>query len=507
MDTKVSDLYDAVGNDAHLGDALDAMRLELDADTMVLVCNRMDGPEACRHIVSRGVSDASLIEYEHHFHRHDLWVQAAIEKGWVRAGTVTCSDRLLPRRELEASYFWRAFLQRHDTVDSLSAIVEHPPEADALTFVTFHRRSGQARFGEREVLRLRAWQPHLANSFRLHRRLAPSLAFGRTLGQVFQACPQPMFVLSGEGLMSESNPAFARWQLGAGTLLRQGLGGRVECCIGGVWTGLAQAIAPVLEGAEPGVAVGLSGTDGAVVAQLACRAVQPTFMEPVAHRPHGAIVAVEATESGAPARIGDDQLARVRQLERQRIMRDLHDGVGSQLVGLKGLLARCAPGDQALLEQVDNALDEMRLAVDALQPSAQDLEALLGMLRYRIAPRMQAAGVVLGWDLPEQVSGFRVAPEHVFHLQRIVLEALTNVLKHADATHAVLRLRNRSDGVAGMVVEIEDNGAGLAQGARRGVGLGLENMHERARALGASLHIGSLPAGGTRVRLSLNQPA
>ena len=81
--------------------------------------------------------------------------------------------------------------------------------------------------------------------------------------------------------------------------------------------------------------------------------------------------------------------------ERQRIMRKIHDGVGSQLVGLLNMVVR--PGaDSALLQQhVQQALDEMRMAVDSLQPVHGDLVTVLATLRYRLQPRLDAAGIAL----------------------------------------------------------------------------------------------------------------
>ena len=76
--------------------------------------------------------------------------------------------------------------------------------------------------------------------------------------------------------------------------------------------------------------------------------------------------------------------------ERQRIMREIHDGIGSQLVGLLNMVSVEGGGDRRELEvQVRQALDEMRMAVDSLQPMDADLTTVLATLRYRLQPRLQ----------------------------------------------------------------------------------------------------------------------
>lgn len=502
MDDRIQKLYDAVGHDTALGDALDALRCALDARTYVLVSTRMDGSDPCKHILTRGVPEKSLLEYEYHFHRYDVWLQAALRMG-LRTGMVTCGDELVTPDELRASYFWRAFLTRYDTVDALSAMIELPPDADALTFITFHRGSGQARFGPDEKHQIQQWQPHLATALRQHRRLAPSLAFGRTLGQVFEACVQPMVVLSGQGIATLRNSAFERWRKNAGPLLRVDDSGHMQCAVSGDWRLASQLLSSVLSGREARARVLLSSDDGREVAQLVCHAVEPTFMEPTGTRERSTIALVEYWEPdrwGSGLAAWPDQpgaIAAARAQERQRIMRDLHDGLGVHLVGLRSLLGQMDAAPQLLVDQVDAAMDEMRMTVDALSPEGQDLCTLLGMLRFRISPRLEAAGLVLAWDVPPSLMDLQLSAEQVRHVQRIVLEALTNVLKHAQARVARIEVRQDQDGVE---VAIVDDGLGLSP-ERATSGRGLANMRKRAEWLGAALSLASGDQGGTAIRL------
>lgn len=185
--------------------------------------------------------------------------------------------------------------------------------------------------------------------------------------------------------------------------------------------------------------------------------------------------------------------------ERQRIMRDLHDGVGAQLVGLLNLVQQPEPQRAVLEEHVKAALDEMRLAVDSMQLTDGDLTTALATLRWRVQPRLQAAGLAMHWEVAQLPALPSMTPTTVLQVQRIVLEALTNVLKHAKA-RAVWVVCSAGDGGA-LTLEVADDGQGLPEGATAHGGHGLGNMRARAEAIGATLTLGPRAGGGTQVRL------
>jgi len=189
--------------------------------------------------------------------------------------------------------------------------------------------------------------------------------------------------------------------------------------------------------------------------------------------------------------------------ERQRIMREIHDGVGSQLVGLLSMVSQPEPDPAALQEHVKQALDEMRMAVDSLQPMHGDLVAVLATLRYRLQPRLQAAGIQVRWDVSQLPPLPQLSPQSVLQVQRILLEAFTNVLKHARATEVAVQARwvDGSGGqVPSVVLSLTDNGVGLPAEPATG-GHGVSNMQSRAAAIGAVLRVEPGEAGGTRVVL------
>lgn len=199
-------------------------------------------------------------------------------------------------------------------------------------------------------------------------------------------------------------------------------------------------------------------------------------------------------------------------VERQRLMRDMHDGVGSQLVGLLNVVHRGDARADVVEEHVRQALDEMRMVVDSLQPTHADLTVMLATLRYRMQPRLAAAGIELAWQMDRLPELPQPSPQVLLQVQRILLEAFTNVLKHARATEIRFRAEWCAGPTPGLQLSLSDNGVGIAgapddaEAAPR-AGRGLGNMQQRARAIGATLHIGHGASGGTCIRLDWPQPA
>jgi signal transduction histidine kinase len=186
--------------------------------------------------------------------------------------------------------------------------------------------------------------------------------------------------------------------------------------------------------------------------------------------------------------------------ERQRIMRDLHDGLGAQLFTSLSRAERGALPPEAMADTLRGSIDEMRIAIEALASEEADFRTAFGNFRFRWEQRLRDAGLVPHWmlDVPDEV--LRLPPHDALQLLRIAQEALTNVVKHARARQVQVGLRQRGDRLE---LTIEDDGLGLpAPGAAGGGGRGLLNMRRRAEQLGARLEIDP-QAQGTRVRLEL----
>jgi len=192
--------------------------------------------------------------------------------------------------------------------------------------------------------------------------------------------------------------------------------------------------------------------------------------------------------------------------ERLRVARELHDGAGQALTGLRLQLELALAGAQGAaqaaldrgLELVDAALAELRHAVTELRPPALERLGLAGALRnlcedFERHTRVPCALRVQGTldDLP---------PGAAQALYRIVQEGLTNVARHAQASEVGLRIRRDE---RGLTLQLEDDGRGCDEPAALGRGSGLQGIAERARFLGGSAQLRTTPGEGACLELSL----
>lgn len=190
------------------------------------------------------------------------------------------------------------------------------------------------------------------------------------------------------------------------------------------------------------------------------------------------------------------ELAQASAVERQRIMQDMHDGLGSHLLSSLAVVQRGGTGHQEIAGMLQECIDDMRLVVDALTPEDNDLLAALGTLRFRMAPRLAAAGIELDWQVSCPADSLELDPREGLSVLRIVQEAISNVLKHAGASRLTVSI---DAGERALEIRIADNGRGFAEDTS-GPGRGLGNMKKRAAAIGASLDIAS-SSGGAHIRL------
>lgn len=201
-------------------------------------------------------------------------------------------------------------------------------------------------------------------------------------------------------------------------------------------------------------------------------------------------------------RLRDGERMQATAAERQRIMQDMHDGLGTQLVSSLMLVERGALTQAQVAQVLRESIDDMRLAIDALAQGNSDLLASLGNLRYRMEPRFRAAGIELIWDAREMPEELNINPDAVLPILRIVQESLTNALKHsaARAVSVSLQVTQAGDEAPMLQIRVTDNGKGIA-GERVG-GRGLLNMRSRANKIGGTLTLESVPGTGTRVKFT-----
>jgi len=200
-------------------------------------------------------------------------------------------------------------------------------------------------------------------------------------------------------------------------------------------------------------------------------------------------------------------LVTAREEERRRLRRDLHDGLGPTLAGLTlGLdTARARSAGQPELQELlgrlkaetQRAVTDVRRIVYGLRPPALDEFGLIGSLREEVG-RLQheAPALTVTLDAPdEDLADLPAAVEVACY--RIVTEALTNVTRHAHATRCFVRIYLDH----GLDVDVRDDGVGLPEGWRTGVGIA--SMRERVAELGGRLAIEPCLPHGTRITACL----
>jgi signal transduction histidine kinase len=215
--------------------------------------------------------------------------------------------------------------------------------------------------------------------------------------------------------------------------------------------------------------------------------------------------AVHAVGLSQELQLARQRLVQLREEERRRIRRDLHDGLGPALAGLTFTLEavrNLSDSDlqraDALLvsatEQVQTMLGVVRRLIYGLRPPALDQLGLAASLRG-LATQESSPGTRVTIDAPSSMPPLPAAVEVAAYW--IAQEALTNVKRHAHAETCSVRLAVEPTTLR---LEIADNGAGLSIGSR---GIGLHSMKERAAEVGGTCEIGDRTGGGTLVVASL----
>jgi two-component system NarL family sensor kinase len=242
--------------------------------------------------------------------------------------------------------------------------------------------------------------------------------------------------------------------------------------------------------------------------------VAPRPGEELRHSLDRRLLADVATHAGVAvyaARVTDDlrrsrqQVIEAREEERRRLRRDLHDGLGPTLAAVRmgadtaqALLRTDPDRAQASLKAVRTdaaaAVADVRRLVYGLRPPALDELGLVPALREQAA-RFEGSGCMIRVDVPHPLPELTAAVEVATY--RIVTEALTNVVRHSQASSCVVTLA-----VNGMLeVSVCDDGTGIAEPVTSGVGLA--SMRERVGELGGRWRVERLHPHGTRVAVSM----
>jgi signal transduction histidine kinase len=190
--------------------------------------------------------------------------------------------------------------------------------------------------------------------------------------------------------------------------------------------------------------------------------------------------------------------------ERKRFSRDIHDGIGGQLVSLLWRVrAEEVPTDE-LAGELERGLADLRLVVDALDDGPLSLSDAMWNFAARARQQLQTANIAFSWHIPETLDVDWHDSRRILSLYRILQEATTNVVRHANARALKIEFAAQpSLGHGGLRVVIEDNGVGIKPETRRS-GRGLTNLSSRTEQLGGSLTICEPAIGnGTRIEILL----
>lgn len=220
----IDQLYDAVGREQQLADALGAFRHFFGATSASFFTVADARHPQSSHVGAAGMSDQMLVEYHAHFNVHDAWVNAAVRRSDFATGAVYRGRELVAPDALRRTYFARHFLARHAVTDVLAAVVETSTGAGPTSFVSFHRHRGQPGYTATHVRLLRSLAPHMRQVLRLHRRLAPRLAVGATLHELVRRLEAPLVFLAADGAIVDRNAAASAALAAAQPWLRERAG-------------------------------------------------------------------------------------------------------------------------------------------------------------------------------------------------------------------------------------------------------------------------------------------
>jgi signal transduction histidine kinase len=229
----------------------------------------------------------------------------------------------------------------------------------------------------------------------------------------------------------------------------------------------------------------------------------------------GVLIGVGASVRVVEKRKFQQQLLRAEQeraleRERARIARDLHDDLGSSLTRLS-LLSSLVKADKDNAEQVEVHAGKLSQAADqtvraleeivwAVRPGSDTLQSLVEYLAHFANELFEGNSTHCRLDLPHDLPARPLPPDMRHNIFLIVKEALTNALKHAEASEVHVQAKVSSNTLE---ILVRDNGKGFDPASSEGRRNGLGNMRRRAETIGGKLDLQSAPGQGTTMRLSV----
>lgn len=202
-------------------------------------------------------------------------------------------------------------------------------------------------------------------------------------------------------------------------------------------------------------------------------------------------------------------LQNIIEQERISIAREIHDDLGQTLSALKmdlGWLSKRLLADQAQLATkiiamksiIDQSVKSVKRICSDLRPGILDDLGLVAAVSWYLDAFQQRSGIpcLLNIEPPEM----QIEPETSTALYRILQEALTNVVRHANASHVAVSLTRIKETI---VLEVADNGKGIGSTVSKNLSFGIIGMRERAYALNGEFTVSEQPAGGAIIRVEI----
>lgn len=193
--------------------------------------------------------------------------------------------------------------------------------------------------------------------------------------------------------------------------------------------------------------------------------------------------------------------------ERNRLSRELHDGIGQSLIAVKLQLENAETQNYSMMRagidsaknMIDSTIEEVRRVCNALLPAALNEFGIVSTLRALCSELGSLAGFKAAFENEGPLD--RMSKKSQIYLYRIAQETLNNITKHARATQVIMKLRRVNNIVT---LEVSDNGKGFIFDpvcfAQRN---GLQNMRERTHLLDGEFTINSQPGNGTIIKVSI----
>lgn len=190
--------------------------------------------------------------------------------------------------------------------------------------------------------------------------------------------------------------------------------------------------------------------------------------------------------------------------ERQRLLRDMHDGVGGVLTHLLLDLRENRLTAPEIELGLQSAVDDLRNMASAIDTGNEPIDEALAMFRERMSGRLARSGIALDYRCTLPIPAPSLDVRRLLSLYRLLQEGIANAVRHASATRIDLAVKSGDDGA--ILVILADDGTGFEPASAIGAageGRGLANMRRRAVQMGGHLGIESAAGRGTQLTLAI----